>query len=104
MKRNGESGQLQRLNPQKQIGRTLTGENSLFSPLARSSSRRQTPTPFSAKRGTQPFAFHRGREPKSAVFGSLRIPYKRAMQRASRESLRIKIKNDEEFLIIPENG
>ena len=32
-KRNGESGQLQRLNPQKQIGRTFTGENSLFSPL-----------------------------------------------------------------------
>ena len=51
-KRNGESGQLQRLNPQKQIGRTSSGENSLFSPLARSSSRRQTPTPFSAKRGT----------------------------------------------------
>ena len=42
-KRNGESGQLQRLNPQKQIGRTFSGENSLFSPLARSSSRRQTP-------------------------------------------------------------
>ena len=42
-KRNGESGQLQRLDPQKQIGRTSSGENSLFSPLARSSSRRQTP-------------------------------------------------------------
>ena len=53
-KRNGESGQLQRLDPQKQIGRTSSGENSLFSPLAISSSKRPTPitlfreTPHSA--------------------------------------------------------
>ena len=44
-KQNGESGQLQRLFPQKQIGRTSSGENSLFSPLARSRAggRRQSP-------------------------------------------------------------
>ena len=54
MKRNGKSGQLQRLDPQKQIGRTSSGENSLFSPLASSLSKKPTPitlfreTPHSA--------------------------------------------------------
>ena len=42
-KRNRESGQLQRQDPQKQIGRTFSGENSLFSPLARSRAGGQTP-------------------------------------------------------------
>ena len=68
------SGQCKgRIRKNKSAG--LIGENSLFSPLARSSSRRLTPTPFSAKRVTQPFAFHRGHEPKSAVFGSLRMKF-----------------------------
>ena len=49
-KRNEESGQLQRQDPQKQIGRTFSGENSLFSPLARSRAggRRQHPFPRNA--------------------------------------------------------
>ena len=59
--------------------------------------------PFRENSSLKPLLFCRGREPKSAVFGSLRIPYKRAMLRASREALRIKIKNDEEFFVIPEN-
>ena len=47
MKRNGESGQLQRQDPQKQIGRTFSGENSLFSPLAISQNKKLAPiTPF----------------------------------------------------------
>ena len=47
--------------------------------------------PFRENSSLKPLLFFRGREPKSAVFGSLRIPYKRAMLRASRESLRINI-------------
>ena len=46
MKRNGKSGQLQRLDPQKQIGRTSSGENSLFSPLAISLSKRMWTVSF----------------------------------------------------------
>ena len=42
MKRNGESGQLKRLNPQKQIGRTLRGKQPVF-PSGEKQSRRQTP-------------------------------------------------------------
>ena len=50
------------------------GKQPVF-PSGEKQSRRPTPTPFSAKRGTLPFAFHRGREPKSAVFGSLRMKF-----------------------------
>ena len=64
---------VQYLDPQKQIGRTFQGKTACFPlwRLAKARSLRQSP--FSAKRRTRPFAFHRGREPKSAVFGSLRI-------------------------------
>ena len=43
------------------------GKQPVF-PSGEKQSRRQTPTPFSAKRGTQPFAFHRGREPKRGLW------------------------------------
>ena len=65
-KRNGESGQLQKLVPQKQIGRTFQGKTACFPlwRLAQARSLRQSP--FSAKRSTRPFAFHRGRQSRRA--------------------------------------
>ena len=51
----------------------FSGENSLFSPLAISKARSPRQSPFSARICALPLDSFKGREPKSAVFGSLRI-------------------------------
>ena len=50
---------VQRLDPQKQIGRTSSGENSLFSPLAISQARSSRQSPFSAIPTKRKFFFRK---------------------------------------------